>query len=35
MSGASVDRQVCSVRGREKGPGMNWREEGSEAGGGR
>lgn len=35
MSGATVDCHVCSVRGREKGPGTKRREEGSEGGGGR
>lgn len=33
-SEAIVLLKVCSRRGREKGPGMNSREEGSEGGGG-
>jgi hypothetical protein len=34
MSGSMVERYVCLRRGREKGPGMNSREAGSEGLGG-
>lgn len=35
MSEATVERQVCSVRGSENGPGTKSRDEGLLGGGGR